>query len=103
MLRVRNTCNYWVLKFDYDFKYFQKGMIGMPLRYVLQILVFGVFCGIGTSGFAELRIDITQGNVRPLPIAIPNFLTEAETSQSLVKNVTAVISPIWYVLVCLRF
>ena len=64
----------------------------MPLRYVLQIFVVVLFAGIGSSGFAELRIDITQGNMRPLPIAIPNFLEAEGATQSFGKKVTTVIS-----------
>src|SRR5262249_56160993 len=40
------------------------------------------------SAGAVLRLDITQGNVQPMPIALPDFVSESDTG----RNVTAVIS-----------
>src|SRR5262245_3813790 len=37
---------------------------------------------------AVLKLDITQGNVQPMPIALPDFISEADSGRS----VTAVIS-----------
>ena len=37
---------------------------------------------------AVLKLDITQGNVQPMPIALPDFISEGDTG----RNVTAVIS-----------
>ena len=37
---------------------------------------------------AVLKLDITQGNVQPMPIALPDFISEGDTGH----NVTAVIS-----------
>src|SRR6476469_6050319 len=40
------------------------------------------------SAGAVLRLDITQGNVQPMPIALPDFVSESDIG----RNVTAVIS-----------
>jgi len=37
---------------------------------------------------AVLKLDITQGNVQPMPIALPDFISDADTG----RNVTAVIT-----------
>ncbi len=45
------------------------------------------------SAAAEVRLDITQGNVQPMPIAIPDFLggaaTDNDTAQSVSQIITA--------------
>ena len=41
---------------------------------------------------AVLNIDINQGNVRPMPIALPDFLTGGPAEGDTSRNVTAVIS-----------
>jgi TolB protein len=41
---------------------------------------------------AVLNIDINQGNVRPMPIALPDFLTGGPAEGDTGRNVTAVIS-----------
>ena len=38
---------------------------------------------------AQVRVDITQGNFQPLPIAIPNFLGDTEMGRQIVEVVTA--------------
>src|SRR5262245_13108917 len=40
------------------------------------------------SAGAVLRLDITQGNVQPMPIALPDFVSESDTG----RNVTSVIT-----------
>ncbi len=48
--------------------------------YVKLILVVVVLLGaLSTSAKAQLSIDITQGNLEPLPIAVPDFIS-ADTS-----------------------
>ena len=37
---------------------------------------------------AVLKLDITQGNVQPMPIALPDFISEADTG----RNISAVIT-----------
>jgi len=41
---------------------------------------------------AVLNIDINQGNVQPMPIALPDFLTGGPTEGDTGRNVTAVIT-----------
>ena len=38
---------------------------------------------------AAVRVDITQGNVQPMPIALPDFLAGAPTETDIAHNVTA--------------
>ena len=42
--------------------------------------------------YAVLRIDITQGNIQPMPIALPDFLAGAAAEADLARNVTGVIA-----------
>lgn len=41
---------------------------------------------------AQLRIDITQGNVDPLPIALPVFRSETEQEAAVAKDIATVVS-----------
>ena len=41
---------------------------------------------------AVLRLDVTQGNVQPMPIALPDFSAGTPTEADTARNVTAVIS-----------
>src|SRR5580704_5813531 len=41
---------------------------------------------------AALRVEINQGNVQPMPIALPDFLGGAPTETDVAHNVTAVIT-----------
>src|SRR3974377_689558 len=45
----------------------------------------------GMAG-AVLRVDITQGNPQPMPIALPDFLAGTSTENDTARNVTAVIT-----------
>ncbi len=45
-----------------------------------------------SAAFAALRIDITQGNVDPLPIALPVFNAAAEKERTTAANMAGVIS-----------
>ncbi|MGH6682748.1 MAG: Tol-Pal system protein TolB, partial [Pseudolabrys sp.] len=45
----------------------------------------------GPAG-AVVRLDITQGNVQPMPIALPDFLAGTPSESDVARNVTAVIS-----------
>ena len=46
----------------------------------------------GGPAAAVLRIDITQGNIQPMPIALPDFLAGAATEADVARNVTAIIA-----------
>ena len=46
---------------------------------------------LATSAEARVRIDITQGNVDPMPVAVPNFLGADEQIAGLGRDITGVI------------
>ena len=53
----------------------------------------GAFVGLpARSALAALRIDITQGNVQPIPIALPDFLGGGPSDAEVARNVTQVIT-----------
>jgi TolB protein len=57
----------------------------------------GATCGLATGLLpraleAAVRVDITQGNVQPMPIALPDFLAGGPTEADVARNVTGVIS-----------
>ncbi len=57
------------------------------MKYLLIVLLFfPIFSN------AELRIDITQGNMDPIPIAMLNFNTNDEESNEISSNINRVIS-----------
>ena len=41
---------------------------------------------------AAVRIDVTQGNVQPLPIALPDFVGGTPADSEMARNVTGVIT-----------
>ncbi|MGB7258058.1 MAG: hypothetical protein WBD48_08290, partial [Pseudolabrys sp.] len=41
---------------------------------------------------AVLRLDITQGNIQPMPIALPDFIGAAPNEVEVAHNVTGVIT-----------
>ncbi len=56
---------------------------------LLGALLIGL-AGFNTSAMAQLEIDITKGRVKPLPIALPDFIgTSAE--QTLARDITGII------------
>ena len=44
-----------------------------------------------TPSMARVRIDITQGNVDPMPIAAPNFLGADQSGSELGRDITSVV------------
>lgn len=44
------------------------------LRLKGLVLCAAIALGLGTPAFATLRVDVTQGVLQPLPIAIPDFI-----------------------------
>ncbi|HEX3672925.1 MAG TPA: Tol-Pal system beta propeller repeat protein TolB [Rhizomicrobium sp.] len=44
-------------------------------------LVLAALLAFATPAFAQLHVDVTQGNIQPLPIAIPNFNGDASGAQ----------------------
>ena len=61
----------------------------------------GVLIGAGAGAIAALgvrpaqavlRLDITQGNFQPMPIALPDFLAGAPGEEETARNITSVIT-----------
>ncbi|MGH6872817.1 MAG: Tol-Pal system beta propeller repeat protein TolB, partial [Rhizomicrobium sp.] len=44
-------------------------------------LVLAAFLALVSPAFAQLHVDVTQGNIQPLPIAIPDFIGDAQGGQ----------------------
>ena len=57
------------------------------MKYFLFLLFFYPF-----SIFAELRIDITQGNMDPIPVAILEFNSNSKEALEISSNINQVIS-----------
>ena len=52
-------------------------MLEFPMKkFVLAVLALVATIGFAAPASAQLRVDVTQGNVQPLPIAIPDFQGE---------------------------
>ncbi len=62
------------------------------LRRAVAVLVLSALGMTAHQAVAELRVDITRGNIEPLPIAIPDFYGTSEDGIAYGKNVAGVIS-----------
>src|SRR5215470_9018139 len=63
----------------------------LPLSLTRRYLLAGAgaFAAFGSRpASAVLKLDITQGNIKPMPIALPDFISDSDTG----RNVTGVIS-----------
>ena len=58
----------------------------------LALVLLLAFPGIAGSAWAALEIDITQGNVDPLPIAVPDFFGSQPQSARVGRDVAGVIT-----------
>jgi TolB protein len=54
----------------------------------LALLVFAALCIVPLSARAELHLDITRGNIQPLPIAIPTFAGNAQAAAQITQVLT---------------
>lgn len=63
----------------------------MPGRWIAAILfaVLAIFAG---KANAELRVDITRGNVQPLPIAVTDFIGDNDQEKQLGRDISGVIT-----------
>jgi len=53
----------------------------------------GAFAGLhARSAFAALKLDVTQGNVQPMPIALPDFVGGSQADSEVSRNVTGIIT-----------
>jgi TolB protein len=51
-------------------------------RFAIVLLSFAALLfGFAVPAAAQLRVDVTQGNIQPLPIAIPDFITDPSGAQ----------------------
>ena len=63
------------------------------MRALLVVLIaLGGFAQFASDALAAIEIDITQGNIRPLPIAIPEFIDNAGGPEPFGANIASVIS-----------
>ena len=44
----------------------------------------------GMPAFAALQVDVTSGNVQPLPIAIPDFIAQQQSDAQAGANIAGV-------------
>ena len=68
---------------------------GSAVRFVrvVMLLVAAVsLAGPTGKAFAQLRVDITQGTIQPMPIAIPPFVGVGGTADELSQNLAQVIT-----------
>jgi TolB protein len=57
-------------------------MLEFPMKkIVLVVLAFVAAIGFAAPASAQLRVDVTQGNIQPLPIAIPDFIGDQQGAQ----------------------
>ena len=70
------------------------GSIHKVLRRLGRLLALGAVTAlIGTAAaLAELRVDITQGKIEPLPIAIPDFFGATETGTRFGRDIARVVA-----------
>lgn len=66
-------------------------MSRIRLLAALAALVLGIAAGI-VPAFAEVRIDITNGQMRPLPIAVPDFAGSGVQDSVIGRDIARVIS-----------
>ena len=51
-------------------------------KYALALFAALVLAvGAAAPAAAQLRVDVTQGNIQPLPIAIPDFVGDPQGAQ----------------------
>jgi TolB protein len=71
-------------------------MTRLTRRRVLTIgagMTAGVFAGgRARDAFAALKLDVTQGNVQPMPIALPDFVGGSPADSEVSRNVTGIIT-----------
>jgi TolB protein len=60
----------------------------------MKYLAFALMVVLGMASspaFAALRVDVTQGNIQPTPIAIPDFLAASPSDASAASNIAGVV------------
>jgi TolB protein len=51
-----------------------------------------LLCGFAGPAAAVVRLDVTSGNVQPMPIALPDFLAGAPAETETARNITSIIA-----------
>ena len=56
-----------------------------------RFFILAALCvvGVGSPAFAALQVDVNQGNIQPLPIAIPDFNVQGQVGQNIASVVRA--------------
>jgi len=57
----------------------------------LAILALFACLFASAPAFAQLHVDVTQGNIQPMPIAIPDFVAPAPGDQTAAANIAGVV------------
>ncbi len=65
---------------------------GLFSRLVAMILAAGAFLSAEQQAAAQLRVDITRGNVEPVPIAIPDFIAASSDAGQFARDISGVIA-----------
>ncbi len=61
------------------------------IRLILISLIAAVFMVSPLNAAAQIEIDITKGNLEPVPIAVPNFISSDVRAQEIGKNIAEVV------------
>lgn len=67
-----------------------KLMMATMTRYFILLLTLIGFA-VPVASFAQIEVDITEGNVDPVPIAVPNFLGQDSETRALGEQIAEVI------------
>lgn len=65
--------------------------IFQSILYKLIIILIGA-CLLGMTAHAQLEIDITKGNSKPTPIAIPDFLSSHPQTDQIARDIARVVA-----------
>src|SRR5262249_57011899 len=81
----------------FDNSYGRLPVIARPLPMTRRMLLAGAAAGTASLWMprdvrAQTRIDVTQGTVKPMPIALPDFLGGTPNDGEVGRNVTQVIT-----------
>ena len=52
----------------------------------IKFLIFLLFITIPTKSFSLIEVDITRGNLNPLPVAVSSLSSDQQTKSALKKN-----------------
>ena len=61
------------------------------MKTLIKIIILSLMCFWAQSAHAQLQIDITQGNLEPVPIAVPKFLSTNAEGNEIGANIAEVV------------